>query len=294
MTDFKIKKFKSLDGQENLAFECDLCVGKKTIARVSNTGTSGDNTYEWKSSKLREQFEKEVTDDLIWELIEKESPDSLYVEVPASVIEAYAFTEKQLTDATTALATLLGEEWTIGTGIGGTTAIKHPDGFSFNCYISSGATPQQYTHTLCIGMRGPIEVETTSEESAMWDIPDFDIRVTTMEEVASILSTKLEWLRSMIPTFRERQSAAAASKRRVHEAATELAEKLGLPIKGDDSSYGISIEKDDKRVDSDEKSLSIGIHPQTNGDKGSFYLSAERFSDEQLIKLIEFCKDLEI
>jgi hypothetical protein len=298
MTNFTVTNLKTLDGNENIAFQCNLCANRKTIARVTNTGTGGSNDYDWKSVELREEFEPQVTDELVWELIEaKLPPQYIEIETAIAVFENQRKKAKQLADITAAIAQELGDGWTTYIGGAGMTCVGHRgDGYEFNFYIASGAHGADPCYKLCVGMPGPEHVQNaplTKKEKEKWKIPDFDLRTDTPQKIAVVLRKKLKWLKSILPQLEERALRSAESLAHVKQAGVQLSERLGLPFKQNDRTNRYTIER---KIDNGfGEWISISFESQSYEDgTGSFSLSACRISDEKLLKLIEFCKELDI
>lgn len=295
MTKFTITKLQTLEGDENLAFECNLCVNRKVVAKVSNTGTGGCHHYNWKNPVVRTEYESQITDELIWDLIEEKLPPQI-VEIPIDIVEDQLRAANQLTQTCDAIAHQLGEGWSVSPGIGGTTKVGHADGFSFYCFIELDVDPGYHTHNLCTRIGFPDEIAgvyLTQQEEVHRKIPSFDLRTDTVEEIASVLQEKLDWLKLKLPELRDRANSQRRSIEHIQQLGSEVARKLGMAFKSDGQGDGFSFERSsDDRLG---ESISIRVGPQSysNG-TSSFSLSAYRISDEKLLKLLEFCKQLDI
>ena len=81
---------------------------------------------------------------------------------------------------------------------------------------------------------------------------------------------------------------------RIKQLGHDLAQELDMTFKADSQGNGFSLKRHcpDARFD---ENIFIRVDPQcySNG-KSSFSFSAYRISDEKLLKLIEFCKQLGI
>lgn len=77
---FRLKGLKTLNGEENEAFEAELVLNGKTVAHVSNTGRGGSHMWYWTDKDAQPEFHAlavvaskfgiEEDDSLIWDLIE--------------------------------------------------------------------------------------------------------------------------------------------------------------------------------------------------------------------------------
>lgn len=297
MGKFSIRNVQTLTGEENIAFECDLYTNKKKIAKVRNTGTSGDHTYDWRDPLVKEEFEKEVTDELIWELISEKVPPR---EIPDSVFEHRKQDEDELShwcsEISKSLTTLIGGTWVIGPGTGGTTKISHSEGWNFGLFIASGMDYKDHTHELHIAMGRPSgikKVNLTEKEKKKWRIPEFDLRICTASEIAEILQSKIKWVKSILPQLQERQAEETNELERIQAAGRELAEALQMPLEergGYKNSF--SIKREEEKLGGESFSVSVDAYCCDN--QSSFFLSANHIPTEKLLKLIEFCKQLEI
>lgn len=299
MAKFTITKLRTLEGNENIAFECHLCVNRKVVARVSNTGTGGCHQYDWKNSVVRNEYEKKVTDELIWDLIEEKLPPQI-VEIPITIIEDRLRADLQLAKTCDAIAHQLGEGWFVGAGVGGTTEVGHPDpdNFRFYCSIELDDDPRYYTHTLCICIGFPDEIVNvclSPKESAQRRI-SFDLRTDTVEKIVGVLLHKLDWFKSKLPELRDRAAKEQDGCDRIRQSGTELAQKLGMSIKyttNGGRENGFAVERIQDNGFGECVSINVGSHVYGDG-TNSFSLSSCRISDEKLLKLLEFCKQLDI
>jgi hypothetical protein len=280
---FSINEVKTLRGEENPSFECNVYANGEVICKASNTGTGGDNTYTWKNRLVEEEYQDEITDELIWDLISEKIPPR---KIPKSVLEHRKQDEKELASWCLKIASALGE-WSIGKGTGGTTRISHKDGWRFELFINSGMDYKDHTHRLTILMNSPIgDVPLTEEEEEEWEIPEFDLRTCTVGEIEKVLSSKINWLKLMMPKLQQRKEEKTKSIQRIQEAGKELAAALKVKIKERtcyENSFSIESEN-----------FSISIDPHVREDKSSFFLTADHISEDKLLKLLEICKQLEI
>lgn len=288
---FSITEISSLTGEENLAFECNLCANDEVIARVSNPGTGGDNTYIFKNPVVEQEFGSLVNDELIWELLSEELPA---LEIPESVFEHRLQVEEELATICNAIASSLLTGWEISPGVGGTTKIANDceSHCYFEAFIESGMNYADHTHRLCVMLRSAVNAELTADEEQQWKIPEFDLRTDTPENISAVLKAKISWVSSILPQLQEREKQATNQVERIRTKGKELADKLGLPFKNGCYEHSFSIEREE-RFRGDEN-FSISVNPHCCGNKSSLFMSANRISDEKLLKLLEFCKSLEI
>jgi len=296
MTEFTITKLQTLDGQENIAFECNLYASRTAIAKVSNTGTGGCHHYDWKNSELRKKYEAQVTDEIIWELIDEKLPDRV-VEIPIDIIKDRLRAEKKLVETCDAIAQLMGDGWTVYPGMGSTIAVgHHGDGFEFRCFISLAENPAYHTHDLNVGMRVPVEVHLTDDEIQHLGIPDFDLRTKTAIDIVVVLREKLEYLKSILPALRDRKAIEQDKFNRIRQAGDEVAQQLGIPIQYTTNGRredGFSIRRELDKGFGECFSIEVGAHTYADG-TSRFSLSACRISDEKLLKLLEYAKHLDL